>query len=85
MTTLRPFALAWLLVVLGFMVRKAKPIELWSFGDFGLAVLFFCLFGPGVVCLATLLAPLCRAFGDAVADGYRKATKGRELDEAELE
>lgn len=85
MTTLRPFALAWLLAVLGFMVRRAKPIELWSFGDLGMAVLFFCLFGLGVVFLATLLAPLFREFGDAVADGYRKAIKGRELDEAELE
>lgn len=78
------FSLSWLLAVLGFMAWHAKPLDLWGFGEFVSAIFFFCVFGLWGVHLGPFIAVLFVEFGEAVVDGYHRATKGRELGEAEL-
>lgn len=85
MSALLLFSLSWLLAVLGFMVWYAKPLGLWGFGDFVSAIFFFCVFGLWGARLGPFIAALFVKFGEAVLDGYHRTTKGRELDEAELE
>ncbi len=85
MSALPLFSLSWLLAVLGFMVWHARPLGLWGFGEFVSAIFFFCVFGLLGVRLGPIIAALFVEFGEAVVDGYHRTTRGRELDEAELE
>lgn len=85
MSGLTLFSLSWILAVLAFMAWWAKPLHLWSVWSAISALGFFCVFGLWGCRIGPFIASLVPEFFDAVADGYRKATKGRELDEAELE
>ncbi|MGI9484473.1 MAG: hypothetical protein ACR2RF_01035 [Geminicoccaceae bacterium] len=77
--------LGWFFAVLLFMAWTARPIDQWTAWSYGSALGFVCVVGLWGPPIGRFMIVLIREFWSALADGYRKVTEGRELDEAELE